>query len=271
MSTNVTVIPTRINKTAAAWAADSTVYSANKLLFSTDVFYTGTNQMRYKIANGVNVWSALDYVPAGAVDTTMATANTTQDADRTHTRANFNSSYTNGRSDHWQYNSTAPGSIGNFQITAGGTTIGDKVFQITTGLGDAVEVYGNRSTYFRGDAFFSANAYMSSLINPFFTGTNIGLGNGIIASSVGFRPGYYTTSDRVAISPATFEGMILYDAGLKELYLANGTIWLSLGKPISVTTAQRTALSNSDYARVTVFDTDTDTYWFSDGTNWIEI
>lgn len=51
-------------KTAANWAADTEVYS-NSLLFSTDEFYEGTDQQKFKKANGVDTWSDLDYYPIG--------------------------------------------------------------------------------------------------------------------------------------------------------------------------------------------------------------
>lgn len=50
-------------KTAADWALDTTVYSNKRLLVTSDVFYTATDQPRYKFANGVDTWSNLDYVP----------------------------------------------------------------------------------------------------------------------------------------------------------------------------------------------------------------
>jgi len=60
-----------ITQTAAAWALDATVYSNKTILVTSDLFYSATDQPRFKFANGVDVWSALDYVPEGAtgVDT----------------------------------------------------------------------------------------------------------------------------------------------------------------------------------------------------------
>lgn len=59
-------------QTAAAWASDATVYTNKRLLVTSDVFYSGTDQPRFKFANGVNTWADLDYIPeggGGAVDT----------------------------------------------------------------------------------------------------------------------------------------------------------------------------------------------------------
>lgn len=52
-----------IVKTAANWAADSDVYSAKKMLISSDVFYASTDQPKFKLGNGVDTWSNLDYMP----------------------------------------------------------------------------------------------------------------------------------------------------------------------------------------------------------------
>lgn len=51
--------------TAAGWAADTTVYSAKTILVTTDVVYTGTDQRKWKLADGTQTWSNLDYMPIG--------------------------------------------------------------------------------------------------------------------------------------------------------------------------------------------------------------
>jgi len=50
-------------QTAADWAADTDVYSELRILITSDVFYSGTDQRKFKIANGVDTWSNLDYLP----------------------------------------------------------------------------------------------------------------------------------------------------------------------------------------------------------------
>lgn len=55
-----------VTQTAAAWALDATVYSNKTILVTSDLFYASTDQPRFKFANGVDVWSDLDYVPEGA-------------------------------------------------------------------------------------------------------------------------------------------------------------------------------------------------------------
>jgi hypothetical protein len=52
-------------KTAANWAADETVYSEKKMLITSDAFYGSTDQPKFKLGNGVDTWSNLDYMPIG--------------------------------------------------------------------------------------------------------------------------------------------------------------------------------------------------------------
>lgn len=79
MSDELVVIPTRINKTASEWAVDATVYSTNKILVTTDVFYPGTDQPRFKFANGVDTWADLDYIPTASVNTIYNSDDTVTD------------------------------------------------------------------------------------------------------------------------------------------------------------------------------------------------
>jgi len=58
-----------IEQTAAAWAADATVYPVKRFLITSDVFFTGTDQKKFKITNGVDTWANLDYVPIGIANT----------------------------------------------------------------------------------------------------------------------------------------------------------------------------------------------------------
>lgn len=61
-------------QTAAEWSVDVTVYSEKRILVTSDVFYTGTDQPRFKFANGVDTWSNLDYIPEGGGANTVAIA-----------------------------------------------------------------------------------------------------------------------------------------------------------------------------------------------------
>lgn len=50
-------------QTAAQWAADATVYSNKRILITSDAFFSGTDQRRFKIADGTQTWAQLDYFP----------------------------------------------------------------------------------------------------------------------------------------------------------------------------------------------------------------
>jgi hypothetical protein len=50
-------------KTAAQWAVDTTVYSNKRILVTSDVYYGSTDQRKFKIADGTQTWSNLDYMP----------------------------------------------------------------------------------------------------------------------------------------------------------------------------------------------------------------
>ena len=51
--------------TASNWATNNPILAAGEVAFTSDVFYSGTDQQRFKIGDGVQTWSQLDYVPEG--------------------------------------------------------------------------------------------------------------------------------------------------------------------------------------------------------------
>lgn len=56
-------------QTEAQWGADTDVYSEKRILVTSDVYYTGTDQRKFKLANGVHTWANLDYMPLGGSTT----------------------------------------------------------------------------------------------------------------------------------------------------------------------------------------------------------
>ena len=52
--------------TAANWATNDPILAAGEVAFTSDLFYTSTDQQRFKIGDGVQTWSQLDYVPEGS-------------------------------------------------------------------------------------------------------------------------------------------------------------------------------------------------------------
>lgn len=51
--------------TSANWTTNDPILAAGEVAFTSDVFYTGTDQQRFKIGDGVQTWTQLDYVPEG--------------------------------------------------------------------------------------------------------------------------------------------------------------------------------------------------------------
>lgn len=49
--------------TTANWTSDATVYSLGFMMISSDATYSGTNVKKWKIANGVDAWADIDFVP----------------------------------------------------------------------------------------------------------------------------------------------------------------------------------------------------------------
>lgn len=66
MAVDINITSQIVVQTAAQWAADATVYSELRILVTSDVTYTGTDQRKFKIANGTDTWSNLDYFPVGS-------------------------------------------------------------------------------------------------------------------------------------------------------------------------------------------------------------
>ena len=51
--------------TSANWTANNPVLLSGEFALTTDVFYTGTDQMKIKVGDGVQTWTNLDYMPIG--------------------------------------------------------------------------------------------------------------------------------------------------------------------------------------------------------------
>lgn len=56
--------------TEAEWTAWDGVLKLGQHAISSDVLYPGTDQPMFKIGNGTDVWTDLDYVPAGGMAST---------------------------------------------------------------------------------------------------------------------------------------------------------------------------------------------------------
>lgn len=92
----------RVN-TTAGWTADSTVYSEKTILITTDATYDTKDQRKFKIADGVQTWSNLDYFPVSGYDDATSSIQTQlngKQASGTYlTSANITGTITNGVTD----------------------------------------------------------------------------------------------------------------------------------------------------------------------------
>lgn len=67
--------------TVANWTSNNPILLAGEMALSTDLLYTGTDQPRYKIGNGIDTWLNLDYVPEGGLGSFVPYTGATQDVD----------------------------------------------------------------------------------------------------------------------------------------------------------------------------------------------
>lgn len=60
-ATTITKAVKHRRDTEALWTSNNPILLAGQLAFSTDVFY-GTNFQKFKVGNGTDTWSDLDYL-----------------------------------------------------------------------------------------------------------------------------------------------------------------------------------------------------------------
>lgn len=70
--TQITARLTSRGDTEANWTSANPVLSAKEIAFSTDAFYTGTDQQKFKVGDGTQTWVQLDYMPIGTSTQTLA-------------------------------------------------------------------------------------------------------------------------------------------------------------------------------------------------------
>ena len=58
--------------TAAAWALANPILLSGQIAFTTDLFYGATDQQQFKVGDGTQNWSALDYMPIGSYTLTAS-------------------------------------------------------------------------------------------------------------------------------------------------------------------------------------------------------
>lgn len=77
-------IPSQIVvQTAAQWAVDATIYSAKRILITSDAVYGATDQRKFKIADGTQTWAQLNYFPVSGYDDATSSIQTQLDSKQT--------------------------------------------------------------------------------------------------------------------------------------------------------------------------------------------
>lgn len=66
MAIAINIDSQNVVQTTAEWALDTTVYSDKLILWVSDLFYSTTDQMQFKKADGVQTFANLDFMPIGA-------------------------------------------------------------------------------------------------------------------------------------------------------------------------------------------------------------
>lgn len=71
--------------TAAEWSSWNGILLAGQQGYTNDMLYTGTNQMKIKVGNGVDTWNDLDFFPASAINTELTITGTIDGVNDTFT------------------------------------------------------------------------------------------------------------------------------------------------------------------------------------------
>lgn len=69
----------QVTLTQSAWIAANPVLLIGQVAFSSDQLHAGTDQMKYKVGNGVDAWTNLDYYPAGGSTSSLPASSITFD------------------------------------------------------------------------------------------------------------------------------------------------------------------------------------------------
>jgi hypothetical protein len=174
--------------TSANWTASATPPKAGQLCFTTDVFYTGTDQMKFKVGDGIQTWSQLDYMPISGGSQTLQqvlTAGSALTQNNTVTGA-FDLEFTLNK-----LGITSTSGVNTFNVEDGiGVRMG-------TGSGNADlffneltnEVYAYSSNKITWDANIDVTGSVNVTAGQFVfvdgNSQNMGIGRNVLASTLG--------------------------------------------------------------------------------------
>jgi len=279
-------IPVKRN-TTVGWASDVIVYPAGLHLQVTDDFYTGTNQPRFKIANGIDDFATLDYVPTAPPSVNIY---------------NTSDSLTGNRVLDGDGYSLEFSALDTFNVTTSGSVFGDQDFVFSTASGVAQIIYGDKSTRFYGNIGVGDAPISTYKMQVYGAGMAVGINSeatasgsfGVIGVSSGANgkggaftcqstggTGVNALGDAVGMNASSINGDAIRGFGTTILqhYGGSGTTAISAIFQVEsttkgvyfkpMTTAQRNAIA-SPVDGLEVNDSNTNSKWRYDGTNWIE-
>jgi len=170
-------IPSQIVvQTAAQWAADATVYSEKRILVTSDAYYGATDQRKFKLADGAQTWSNLDYMPVadGAGTVTSVSVVTANGFAGTVANATTTPAIT--------ITTSITGLLIGNGTAISAATASDITGQLLTGYVSGAGVVAATDTILQ--AFNKINGNIAALV----TGVSSVTGSGNIASSGGATP-----------------------------------------------------------------------------------
>ena len=277
-----------LTKTSAQWAVDTTIYSNEYFLVSSDVVYPGASQQRkFKTANGIDTWNDLDYVPAGI---NLYTEDGTLISEREVTMMNNSLNFTAG-SASLNFTSSTDGSITSSTDTGNafsGSTNSGVAGSFLSQDGNAIEA---TSTNTDAVSVSAPNGY--GVFSDSYSGiASVGQTSGFTGASIAGNGGTFSTDTGNAVELNATTGVaIMATSGINTGMILRGSAFIEthgLGEsfessavmkiasktqgllPPVMTTAQRTAIA-SPATGLMVFDSTTGTDWKFNGTNWFEI
>lgn len=277
-----------VRNTTAGWALDPFPYPAGLHLQVTDDFYTGTNQPRFKIANGTDTWVNLDYVPTAPPSVNIY---------------NTSDSLTGNRILDGDGYSLEFSALDTFNVTTSGSVFGDQDFVFSTASGVAQIIYGDKSTRFYGNIGVGDAPISSYKMQVYGAGMAVGINAeatasssfGVIGTSSGANgkggaftcqatggTGVNALGDAVGMNASSINGDAIRGFGSTILQPFGGSASTSASAilqvesttkgflPPRMTTTQRNAISSPTEGLI-VWDTTIKGLFAFDGTNWVQL
>lgn len=277
-----------VRNTTAGWALDSFIYPAGLHLQVTDDFYSGTDQPRFKIANGVANFATLDFIPTAPPSVNLY---------------NTSESLTGNRILDGDGYSLEFSALDTFNVITSGSVFGDTDYTFSTASGVAQIIYGDKSTRFYGNIGVGDAPIPTYKMQVYGAGMAVGINSeatasssfGVIGTSSGANgkggaftcqasggTGVNALGDAVGMNASSINGDAIRGFGTTILQPYGGSSSTNASAilqvesttkgflPPRMTTAQRNAIS-SPAEGLMVWDTTIKGVFVFDGTNWVQL